>query len=91
MTRHKFIKIMQSKGMQRNEAVALAKKIRKNKSRGYNYENVSKGSVTIYGGGNYIVLLPNHEAIIIGKYLTDKLNYIKVGSKTFRLTKGESK
>ena len=82
---------MQSKGMQRNEAVALAKKIRKNKSRGYNYENVSKGSVTIYGGGNYIVLLQNHEAIIIGKYLTDKLNYIKVGNKTFRLTKGESK
>jgi len=65
--------------MQRNEAVALAKKIRKNKSRGYNYENVSKGSVTIYGGGNYIVLLSDYEAIIIGKYLTDKLNYVRAG------------
>ena len=73
--------------MQRNEAVALTKKIRNNKSRGYNYENVSKGSVTIYGGGNYIVLLPNHEAIVIGKYLTDKLNTIKAGDKTYRLPK----
>ena len=82
MTRKRFIKIMQSKGMQRNEAVTLAKKIRKNKSHGYNYENVSKGSVIIYGGGNHIVLLPNHYVII---------NIIKVGNKTFRLTKGESK
>lgn len=79
MTRHKFIKIMQSKGMQRNEAVALAKEVRKYKFRGYNYENVSKGSVTIYGGGNYIVLLSDYEAIIIGKYLTDKLNYVRAG------------
>lgn len=81
MTRHKFIKIMQSKGMrmQRNEAVALAKEVRKYKFRGYNYENVSKGSVTIYGGGNYIVLLSNYEAIVIGKYLTDKLNYMRAG------------
>lgn len=79
MTRRKFIKIMQSKGMQKNEAVALAKEVRKYKFRGYNYENVSKGSVTIYGGGNYIVLLSDYEAIIIGKYLTDKLNYVRTG------------
>ena len=51
MTRHKFIKTMQSKGMQRNEAVALAKEVRKYKFRGYDYENVSEGSVAIYGGG----------------------------------------
>ena len=79
MTRRKFIKIMQSKGMQKNEAVALAKEVRKYKFRGYNYENVSKGSVTIYGGGNYIVLLSDYKAIIIGKYLTDKLNYVRTG------------
>ena len=79
MTRRKFIKTMQSKGMQRNEAVALAKEVRKYKFRGYNYENVSKGSVTIYGGGNYIVLLSDYEAIVIGKYLTDKLNYMRAG------------
>ena len=91
MTRHKFIKIMQSKGVQRNEAVALAKEVRKYKKRGYNYKNVSEGSVTIYGGGNYIVLLSNYEAIVIGKYLTDKLNYVRAGNKMFRLTKGESK
>lgn len=79
MIRRKFIKTMQSKGMQRNEAVALAKEVRKYKFRGYNYENVSKGSVTIYGGGNYIVLLSDYEAIVIGKYLTDKLNYMRAG------------
>ena len=79
MIRCKFIKTMQSKGMQRNEAVALAKEVRKYKFRGYNYENVSKGSVTIYGGGNYIVLLSDYEAIVIGKYLTDKLNYMRAG------------
>lgn len=87
MTRRKFIKIMQSKGVQRNEAVALAKEVRKHKKRGYNYKNVSEGSVTIYGGGNYIVLLSNYEAIVIGKYLTDKLNTIKAGNKTYRLPK----
>ena len=79
MTRHKFIKTMQSKGMQRNEAVALAKEVRKYKFRGYDYENVSEGSVAIYGGGNYIVLLSDYEAIVIGKYLTDKLNYMRAG------------
>ena len=91
MTRKRFIKIMQSKGIQRNAATMLAKEVRKYKYRGYNYKNVSEGSVTIYGGGNYILCLSNYEAVVIGKRLVNEMNNVQINGKMYKRQKGESK
>lgn len=65
MTRKRFIKIMQSKGLQRNDATRLAKKI--GKTRGLSFKFMSQGTVTDYGKDFFILKFSNYEAFICSR------------------------
>lgn len=67
MKRKRFIKIMQSKGLQRNEAEKLAEEVCKRINEGLSYEIISRGSITKYPRNSFAVKYSEYDAILIGK------------------------
>ena len=67
MKRKRFIKIMQSKGLQRNEAEKLAKEVLSRIGEGLSYELISRGSVTKYPHNSFALKYSDYDAILIGK------------------------
>ena len=67
MKRKRFIKIMQSKGLQRNEAEKLAEEVCKRIGEGLNYELISRGSVTKYPHNSFAIMYSGYDALLVGR------------------------
>jgi len=77
LKRKRFIKIMQSKGLQRNEAEKLAKELHKYVSDRVSYELVSRGTVTRYFRNCFTIKYSNHDAILMGTIIKKSPMYCR--------------